>query len=134
MDAADKVSHTTNVPAFPLPEWEGFGGESLTTRDAIESVLAGLQSSNSDQQQLATVGLALTALLLEKNRKYGSSVQNPIAVFSHLSPLDRLGVRMDDKVSRLLRGDNASDHEDSWVDLAGYLLFRLCLTSPEAGE
>ncbi len=59
------------------------------------------------------------ATLIKKNRSYGNSVLDPVSYFSQASVLERLRVRMDDKVSRLTRGFEY-DHEDTFFDLVGY--------------
>lgn len=112
---------------FPLPDWEGLGDQLNTTEDALASIMDALDGDNDSQRTIAVAGLALTALLLEKNRKYGNSVKDPLSVFSSLSAKERVAVRMDDKLSRIARGDNTSDNEDAKVDLAGYLLLSLTL-------
>lgn len=78
-----------------------------------------------DQRAIAEQGLAIVAMLLEKNRAYGSSAFDPIRVFAKgLSALDQIHVRMDDKLSRLARG-HAIDGEDTIYDLAGYCVLEL---------
>ncbi len=68
-------------------------------------------------------------LLGEKNAQYGDSAFDPIRVFSKLGPDAGLRVRIDDKISRLLRG-NADMESDTDVidDLIGYfILLRLSM-------
>jgi len=110
-----------------LPEWEGFAGHQYTADDAIQAIMGALVDDHGAQQAIAIHGLALTMLLLQKNRKYGNSATDPLSVFSGLNAADRMRVRMDDKLSRMSRGDNNSDQEDAYVDLAGYLLLYLTL-------
>lgn len=62
----------------------------------------------------------LTRFLVEKNRAYGDSALNPVRVFSRASTVEQLLVRIDDKLSRLSRGDAAG--EDVEKDLLGYLV------------
>lgn len=59
-------------------------------------------------------------MLIEKNRQYGDSALNPVRVFSKASPREQLLVRIDDKISRLARGQHAG--EDTVNDLIGYLV------------
>jgi hypothetical protein len=59
-------------------------------------------------------------MLIEKNRQYGDSALNPVRVFSTASLKEQLLVRLDDKVSRLARGQAAG--EDVAQDMLGYLL------------
>lgn len=65
---------------------------------------------------------AVGDLLIEKNRKYGDSAANPMRVFSRATPTEQLLVRIDDKLSRIARGDGLlAKDEDVLVDLVGYL-------------
>ena len=59
-------------------------------------------------------------MLVEKNQAYGNSALDPVRVFSKSDNIEQLNVRIDDKLSRLARGDNAG--EDVVKDLLGYLL------------
>lgn len=59
-------------------------------------------------------------ILLNKNRAYGNAALEPIRVFSKLEPDAGLRVRIDDKLSRLARGEAAG--EDVILDLIGYLV------------
>lgn len=58
--------------------------------------------------------------LIEKNKAYGNSALNPVRIFSKADPTEQLRVRVDDKLSRLARGDDAG--EDTVHDLIGYLV------------
>lgn len=62
----------------------------------------------------------VSAMLLQKNEAYGDSALNPVRIFSKADPLEQLKVRIDDKLSRLARGENAGD--DVIHDLLGYLV------------
>jgi hypothetical protein len=48
-------------------------------------------------------------LLEQKNRAYGDAAANPLRCFSQASPEEGLRVRIDDKLSRLSRGDGSGD-------------------------
>jgi hypothetical protein len=100
----------------------------------VSTCLAALDGKQgASARQIAQAGVALTALLLEKNRAYGDSARQPIAVFAQgIDTRTRLGVRMDDKISRLMRGDNETFNEDAVVDLAGYLVLYLSLDDLES--
>ena len=65
----------------------------------------------------------MAVFLIEKNEKYGNSVGNPIGVFSKAGWEERMHVRMDDKINRLLRGDGNMT-EDTEKDLLGYLILK----------
>lgn len=64
----------------------------------------------------------IRGLLLQKNLAYGDSALNPIRIFSQADSAEQLRVRIDDKLSRLARGDHDWENEDTIMDLAGYLV------------
>lgn len=73
--------------------------------------------------ELAAIG----DMLVAKNAAYGNSALEPVRCFSRASPVEQLNVRIDDKLSRLMRGSAAG--EDVVLDLIGYLvLLRLART------
>lgn len=59
-------------------------------------------------------------MLLQKNEAYGNSAFDPVRLFSKSSAKEQILVRMDDKISRLSRGQAAG--EDVYLDLIGYLI------------
>ena len=65
---------------------------------------------------------ALEEMLLEKNRRYGNSALDPIRLFSRSDAIEGLRVRIDDKLSRLVRGAEGDEDEDLLRDLPGYLI------------
>jgi len=70
-------------------------------------------------------------LLLAKNRAYGDSALNPVRIFSRADPIEQLKVRIDDKISRIARGDDHLESEDVVVDLVGYLILLLVMQTKE---
>jgi hypothetical protein len=70
--------------------------------------------------QLDGVLCDLRQMLVAKNAAYGNSALDPVRVFSKADPAEQLRVRIDDKISRLLRG--AAAGEDTVSDLLGYLI------------
>lgn len=72
------------------------------------------------QQAIADECDALKAMLIEKNKLYGDSATNPVRIFSKASATEQILVRIDDKLSRLVRGEAAG--EDAVLDLMGYLV------------
>ena len=64
---------------------------------------------------------ALANFLAEKNRRYGDSALNPVRIFSRADAVEQIRVRIDDKLSRLPRGDGSAS-EDAVLDLLGYLV------------
>ena len=70
-------------------------------------------------EECETVRVVLTT----KNKAYGNSVADPIKIFSPLTNVEQLNVRIDDKLSRLARGATYG-HEDTELDLIGYLILK----------
>lgn len=60
-------------------------------------------------------------MLLAKNRQYGDSALNPVRIFSRSDTVEQIKVRIDDKLSRIARG-NGEGNEDAVLDLIGYLI------------
>jgi hypothetical protein len=63
---------------------------------------------------------ALRDMLLAKNEAYGNSALDPLRIFSRAEPDELIRVRLDDKLSRIARGQAAG--EDVEQDLIGYLV------------
>jgi len=59
-------------------------------------------------------------ILLAKNAAYGNSALQPVRIFSKANTIEQIRVRLDDKLSRLARGQAAG--EDVTLDLIGYLI------------
>ncbi len=62
----------------------------------------------------------LKALSIAKNRAYGDSAVNPVRIFSKADPIEGLKVRLDDKLARIQRGDEAAFDESPYDDIIGY--------------
>lgn len=63
----------------------------------------------------------LFRLLVSKNRAYGNSALEPVRVFSKSDNIEQLKVRIDDKLSRFIRGHEYMGDNDI-DDLMGYLI------------
>ena len=59
-------------------------------------------------------------ILLAKNAAYGNSALQPLRIFSKADAVEQIRVRLDDKLSRIARGQAAG--EDVTLDLIGYLI------------
>lgn len=68
--------------------------------------------------EILKVCLNLAIFLMQKNKAYGDSALKPLRVMSTADPVEQIRVRMDDKLSRLMRGHAAG--EDAMHDLVGY--------------
>lgn len=65
----------------------------------------------------------ISQMLVAKNEQYGDSVFKPMRIFSKVDATQQLRVRIDDKISRLIRGnDSIESDEDIIDDLIGYLI------------
>lgn len=71
-------------------------------------------------KQVKEVADNIVNMLIEKNKSYGNSALDPVRVFSKSDDLEQLYVRIDDKLSRIKRGNNFKN-EDVIDDLIGYL-------------
>ena len=67
----------------------------------------------------------LAKFLIGKNKKYGNSAIDPIRIFSKSSPIEQINVRLDDKLSRIVRGNKKiKEDEDVDLDFVGYLILK----------
>ena len=81
------------------------------------------------------VGREVVMLLLEKNKAYGDTANQPPKIFSKLSPKEGILARIDDKLSRIKTVGLNSKTEDIMLDLIGYLiLYRVQLKKDELKE
>ena len=75
------------------------------------------------QKKIKEIGKEITKFLIEKNKQYGNSVFEPLSIFSSGTPQESLRVRIDDKLSRLKRGNDSIESDiDIVKDLIGYLM------------
>jgi len=73
----------------------------------------------------------LANFLVQKNASYGNSVADPLDIFSKgLTPLQKIDVRIDDKLSRMMKGNEFAG-DDTIKDLAGYLILRMVVADKE---
>lgn len=76
---------------------------------------------DQNHQEISMVFDEVKEIVIGKNRRYGNSVLAPLRVFSKCSPIEGILVRIDDKLSRLMSGQQDED-EDVVLDLIGYLV------------
>lgn len=62
----------------------------------------------------------LAEFLKEKNKRYGDSALSPVQVFSKMSSTNSITIRLDDKLSRIMKSDKL--RKNDVVDLTGYLI------------
>lgn len=63
----------------------------------------------------------LAEFLVAKNRSYGDSALNPMAIFAKGDAVSLIRVRIDDKLNRIRNAPDAFG-EDAIKDLTGYLI------------
>ena len=69
----------------------------------------------------------LNAFLVEKNKRYGDSVNEPLNIFSkhtdktYEQAFNNILIRLDDKLKRIKNADELRDNDV--VDMLGYLVF-----------
>lgn len=83
-------------------------------------------SSASPQEMAELIAFVtddLKSILLKKNETYGNAAADPLRIFSRVSPIEQLDVRIDDKLSRIARGSEF-EGEDTELDLIGYLILK----------
>ena len=67
-------------------------------------------------------------LLVSKNKAYGNSFAEPLRVFSRVDAEEALNVRIDDKLKRIMCGQETDKvPEDTELDLIGYLILKRVL-------
>lgn len=91
------------------------------------------------QEEIRNTMDELRDFLIQKNEQYGDSVMNPIRVFSKADTDAGLRIRIDDKLNRLMQGnDSMESDEDVVKDLIGYLTLLLITLrkqpNPESAE
>ena len=84
------------------------------------------------QRRIAELCDEMKTMLLQKNRQYGDSVLNPTRFFSHADQEEQIKVRIDDKLNRLVQGNDSLESDDDIIkDLIGYLTLLLVYRSQE---
>lgn len=85
--------------------------------ELIESVLIPEPDFASKANKVLT---DIGRILISKNQAYGDSALNPVSIFSKSDETEGLKVRIDDKLSRVAKGNDYG--EDTITDLIGYLV------------
>ena len=90
------------------------------------------QKSAPLEKEIRDMCNSIADTLVEKNASYGNSAAEPLSIFSPkgLSAIDKIGIRIDDKLSRQLHGNDFADDNND-LDLAGYFILRLILKKLE---
>ena len=81
-----------------------------------------IKPTDTTAEAIRKVCDGVAAMLIRKNNSYGDSALKPIRVFSRADTIEALKVRLDDKLSRLMRGNGDDFGEDVIDDIQGYLV------------
>ena len=93
----------------------------MTSQPSLADTVESLTPAVSFAADLRNVLSDIESMLLAKNAAYGNSALVPVRVFSKADPVEQIRVRLDDKISRLMRGSEYAN-EDTEIDLLGYLV------------
>lgn len=97
----------------------------------LEAVFEGIKDFSCQDLYLLTVGTRsgkeiwescheIAHMLIKKNIAYGDSALDPVRIFSKSDAREQLHVRIDDKLSRIMKGTSYIGDNDI-DDLIGYL-------------
>lgn len=78
-------------------------------------------AANNTEKAIMQECSDIANFLIGKNRAYGNSALDPVRIFSKSDNVEQLLVRIDDKLSRLMRGTEYPGDNDV-DDLIGYLV------------
>lgn len=77
--------------------------------------------NNSTEYAIFNECYRIAEMLVGKNRSYGNSALDPVRIFSSADNIEQIKVRIDDKLSRMMRGKEYRGDNDL-DDLMGYLV------------
>lgn len=109
----------------------------------LDPVFPDAKHFNCDDLYLLTVGTSagkeiynscheIAHMLIKKNIAYGNSALEPVRIFSKADAREQLHVRIDDKLSRIMKGTNYIGDNDI-DDLIGYLVLLKIAKQKELG-
>ena len=99
------------------------------TLRTVDSLVLRTMTMGAFENQLLVLMRNARDLLVTKNASYGNSALDPVRIWSEASTREQLLVRLDDKMSRLARGQASG--EDVAKDTLGYLLLLEILENRE---
>lgn len=100
--------------------------DKLNTYKSIDSAWDKYAPTNSVEREIVTLCNQLGEMLIDKNRAYGNSFETPMNIFSKATAEDQILARIDDKLSRIMRGTEYPG-DDTIMDTIGYLILLLVL-------
>jgi len=124
------------APVFDAPEqgqhWCGADMADANGDRSVRMALIQIECGNEVEDAIAEECVDLARFLIAKNRAYGNSAFDPIRIFSKADAREQILVRLDDKISRMARGQAAG--EDTPRDAQGYLTLWRVLDRLEAAR
>lgn len=123
---ADEPPTTTTVSPSPEPPPQPAPPPAPAAHPSGEgefSPVTDPDKQNTMANAITFVCMDLRDFLLAKNESYGDSASNPLRIFSQATTVEQINVRIDDKLSRLMRG-KAYPGDDTELDLLGYLILK----------
>lgn len=113
----------------PLKEQKWTNLNNLPLREEMQEIRVTESTEEPPNEayfQIQSMGQQVIDMLLQKNIQYGNSVLSPNRIFSKADTSEQIKVRIDDKLNRLISGnDSMESDEDVIFDLIGYLILLL---------
>ena len=109
----------------PIIGTPNIGAKGASTQQGLPSI-KGRKVLGTNQVKIAELMDEIKTMLLAKNVQYGDSALQPVRVFSTADTNEQIKVRIDDKINRIVQGnDSIESDEDVIQDLIGYLVLLL---------
>ena len=74
------------------------------------------------EKYIIRIAAEVVDLLIQKNKDYGDTANNPPKIFSKLDAVEGICSRIDDKLSRIANKGINDKTEDTIGDIIGYLI------------
>lgn len=74
------------------------------------------------EEYIVRIAAEVVDLLIQKNKDYGDTANNPPKIFSKLNAVEGICSRIDDKLSRIANKGINDKTEDTIGDIIGYLI------------
>ena len=134
-DTATKISKELKKMSDESSQWKGgtlsnpsdsedrFPISGQVDKESKKMPEFGLETS---AEKIKIVFAEVQEMLLQKNEQYGDSALSPNRIFSKASTDEQLKVRIDDKLNRLILGNDSMESDDDVIrDLIGYFVLLL---------
>lgn len=134
-DTANKISKELKKMSDESSSWKGgtlsnpsdsedrFPISGQVDKESKKMPEFGLETS---AEKIKIVFAEVQEMLLQKNEQYGDSALSPNRIFSKASTDEQLKVRIDDKLNRLILGNDSMESDDDVIrDLIGYFVLLL---------